>query len=168
MEAKIIERKKGSVAIQIEIPISNSMLATEENIQKAVNKVGLESTEYALSQFDTDGSPIEIGGLRYTSKGKVPKIYQMPYGEVAIQRHVYQSSLGGATFCPLENDARIIVSSTPKFAKMVSSKYSENGATRVQVDLNENHGIYISCSFIQNISEAIAETVQIKQDNWKL
>lgn len=167
MEAKIIERKNGSIVVQVEIPITNSMLATEENIQEALNKVGLESTEYALSQFDTDGSPIEIGGLRYTSKGQVPKIYQMPYGEVAVRRHVYQSSLGGATFCPLENDARIIVGSTPKFAKMVSSKYSETGATRVQVDLNENHGRYISRSYIQDISEAVAGAIQNKQDNWK-
>jgi len=167
MKTKIIEKKLNSIVIQVEIPISKSMLTTEENIQSALNEVGLEATNYSLAQFDTDGIPLKIGSFRYTTKGQVSKIYQTPYGEVTIQRHVYQNKLGGATFCPLENDARIIVGTTPKFAKMVSSKYSETGATRVQVDLEENHGRYISRSFIQDISEAVAETIQNKQENWE-
>lgn len=167
MNTKIVETKSNSIVIQVEIPITDSMLTTEEHIQSALNEAGLEATNYSLAQFDTDGTPLKIGGLRYTTKGQVSKIYQTPYGEVTIQRHVYQSNLGGTTFCPLENDARIIVGSTPKFAKMVSSKYSEAGATRVQVDLNENHGRYISRSFIQDISEAVAEKIQNKQENWE-
>jgi len=167
MKTKIIEKRSDSIIIQVEVPITNSMLTTEEHIQKAVNGAGLEASAYALQQFDTDGTPIIHNGLRYTTKGQVSKIYQTPYGEIAIKRHVYQNSLGGATFCPLENDARIIVGSTPKFAKMVSSKYSETGATRVQIDLEENHGRYISRSFIQDISEAVSKTIQKKQDSWE-
>jgi len=163
----IVERKTNSIVVQIEIPISNSMLTAEENIQKAINEAGLEATEYLLSQYDTDGSALKIGNTRYTSKGQVSKIYQTPYGEATVLRHVYQRSSGGSTFCPLENEARIIVGSTPKFAKMVSSKYSETGATRVQTDLVENHGRYISRSFIQDISEAVAGTIQQKQINWE-
>ena len=34
------------------------------------------------------------------SKGRQPKYYQTPYGEVEIERHVYQRSHGGKTFCP--------------------------------------------------------------------
>jgi hypothetical protein len=167
MEAKIIERKSKSIVMQFEIPISGSMLTFEENIQIAINVAGLEATKFALAQFDTDGSPLEIGNSRYTTKGQVSKIYQTPYGEIAVPRHVYQNSMGGATFCPLENDARIIVGSTPKFAKMVSNKYSENGATSVQTDLNDNHSRYISRSFIQDISEAVAGTIQKKLEYWK-
>jgi Zn-finger protein len=167
MEAKIIEKKLNSIIIQVEIPITNSMLTTEEEIQKALNGAGIEATSYALQQFDTDGTPLKIDGLRYTTKGQVSKIYQTPYGEVKILRHVYQNSFGGATFCPLENEARIIVGSTPKFAKMVSSKYSENASARVQVDLEENHGRYISRSYIQDISEAVSEVVQKKKESWE-
>lgn len=167
MNAKIIEQKSNSIVVQVEIPISKSMLTSEENIQTALNEAGLEATNYALNRFDTDGTPLKIGNKRYTTKGQVPKIYQTPYGEVQIHRHVYQSSSGGATFCPLENNARIIVGSTPKFSKMVSSKYSEVGATRVQVDLDENHGRYISRSFIQDISEAVAKVLERKQESWE-
>ena len=163
----IIETKSKSIIVQVEIPISNSMLTTEENILKALNSVGLEATEYAISQFDTDGSPIKIGNTRYTTKGQISKSYQTPYGEVTLPRHVYQNCSGGSTYCPLENSARIIVGSTPKFCKMISSKYSENGSSRVQKDLLENHGRYISRSFIQDISEAVVQTIQSKQEYWE-
>ncbi len=163
----IIEKTSNSIIIQIEIPITSSMIATEEKIQTAINEAGLEATSYALSQFDTDGSPLQIGNIRYTTKGQIPKAYQTPYGESSQHRHVYQNSKGGATFCPLENDARIIAGSTPKFAKMVSSKYSETTATRVQTDLEENHGRYISRSFIQDISETVAVAIEKKQENWE-
>ena len=46
------------------------MLNSEEQIQLALNQAGLLATETALTQFDTDGSPIELDGEQYTSKGK--------------------------------------------------------------------------------------------------
>ncbi len=105
--------------------------------------------------------------VNYTTKGRVPKIYQTPYGEIELNRHVYQTNRGGETFCPLEKDARVIVSSTPKFAKMVSSKYSKGGSQSVQQDLMENHSRYISRSFIQDISEAVASTIEDKNEKWE-
>ncbi len=143
------------------------MLLGEGLIQQAINQAGSEATGYLLSQFDTDGSPIKIAGENYTSKGKVPKSYQTPYGEITIERNVYQSNYGGKTICPLEVEARILVGSTPKFAKMVSSKYSDASAKRVYTDLKTNHNRYISCSFIQDISEAVKETIKEKEEKWE-
>ncbi len=167
MQAKIINKSQTSIKIEIEIPVSKSMLTCEEAIQKATNFVGEIATGHALSQFDTDGSPLKIKGINYTSKGRVSKAYQTPYGEIEIDRHVYQTNRGGETFCPLENDARIIVGTTPKFAKIVSSKYSRNGSQIVQTDLSENHDRYISRSFIQDISEAVANTIKEKDKKWE-
>ena len=61
-------------------------------------------------------SAIVIGQTTLTSKGTVPKEYQTPYGATTVSRHVYQSSKGGKTFCPLEREARIVTSATPRFA----------------------------------------------------
>lgn len=166
MEAKIVNKTSKSIKIEIEVPISKSMLKTEEDIQKALNLAGTKITACALSTFDTDGKPIEKGKEVFTSKGEISKKYQTPYGELELSRHVYQSSKGGNTFCPLDNSARIIVSSTPKFSKQVSSKYSEAGGRRVQVDLEENHGRYISRSYIQDISNAVASGFIAKQEKW--
>ena len=69
-----------------------------------------------LHRFDTDGTPIVIGQTTLTSIGTVPKEYQTPYGATTVSRHVYQSSKGGKTFCPLQRDARIVTSATPRFA----------------------------------------------------
>ena len=100
----------------------------EETLQQQLNAAGVLATHEGLRQFDTDGSPITVGSMKLTSKGQLPKDYQTPYGTATVERHVYQSPQGGATYCPLDRDARIIVSSTPKFAKMVSSKYGEFGS----------------------------------------
>src|ERR1700730_15192022 len=102
MQAAIIERQENTVTIQISIPLTRSMLDTEEAIQQALNQAGVLAYGEALKQFDTDGSPLVFGSTRWTSKGQEPKTYQSPYGEVSVERHVYQTGEGGATFCPLE------------------------------------------------------------------
>ena len=140
MPATITERQENTVTIQLTIPLSRSMLDTEEAIQAALNEAGVLATGEALKQFDTDGSPLALGATRWTSKGLEPKTYQSPYGPVSIERHVYQTGAGGTTFCPLERDARIILTSTPRFAKQISHKYGEGPAARVVNDLEHNHG----------------------------
>src|ERR1700737_4486897 len=98
MSASIVSRSQSSFTVQIEIPFGTSMLESEEAIQDAVNEGGVLATEEALGRFDTDGSPIVIGGTRLTSKGRVSKDYQTPYGVAVVARHVYQSPDGGRTF----------------------------------------------------------------------
>jgi hypothetical protein len=166
MPATIVERQEGSVTIQIRIPLTRSMLDTEEAIQGALNLAGVLASGEALGQFDTDGSPLEFGSTRWTSKGREPKTYQTPYGEVVVPRHVYQTGEGGTTFCPLERDARIILTATPRFAMQVSHKYGEGPAARVVRDLTQNHGRLVAESFVQNTAAAVAAVVQAKEEQW--
>jgi hypothetical protein len=170
MSATIIKAEKKGITVQVFIPIpegkgSMGMLEKEELIQQGLNQAGQLATEYALSQFDTDGSPITVKDRKHTSKGQVSKSYQTPYGEVVLCRHVYQTNEGGCTFCPLDNDARIFTSATPKLAKMVGSKYSESGAVQVQKDLKENHGRHLSKQYIQSLSQSIGSLISEKK-NW--
>ena len=111
----------GRVTLQVDIELGGSMLEMESSIQDAVNTVGSLATHEALVRFDTDGTGIDIGGQKWSSKGRLAKVYQTPYGEVEVQRHVYQGSRGGKTYCPLERDARIVVTSTPRFANAACS-----------------------------------------------
>ena len=166
MGAELIRRDEAEVTIQIRIPLSRSMLETEETIQKALNEAGVLATAEGLKQFDTEGTPIEFGATRMTSKGQEPKTYQTPYGEVVVPRHVYQTSLGGATFCPLERDARIILTSTPRFAMLVSNKYGEMPGGRVVKDLAANHGRCVTLCFVQDVAAAVATVVQAKEEAW--
>ncbi len=166
MKANIVERSGTHFTVQVRIPYQRSMLEFEESIQEGVNQVGVVATGEALSQFDTDGSAIIVGSSKLTSKGKEAKRYQTPYGAMSIDRHVYQSTKGGKTYSPLDHNARIIISSTPKFAKMVSSKYADLGSSRVQVDLKQNHGRTIARCYIQDISEAVSAVVSAKEEAW--
>jgi hypothetical protein len=166
MSATLLERREDSVTLQVRIPLSRSLLDTERAIQQALNAAGLLATTEALRQFDTDGSPLRIGQARYTSKGQEPKGYQTPYGEAVVARHVYQTALGGATFCPLERDARIILASTPRFAQMVSHKYAEMPGARVVADLQANHGRPTSLNVVQRLADAVGGVAQAKEEPW--
>jgi hypothetical protein len=166
MPATIVERQETSVTIQIQVSLGRSMLDTEEAIQGALNEAGVLATGEALKQFDTDGSLLVLGSTRWTSKGQEPKDYQTPYGAVSVPRHVYQTGEGGTTFCPLERDARIVLTSTPRFAKQVSSKYGEGPGARVVKDLAQNHGRAVSLAFVQDTAAAVAAVVQAKEEAW--
>ena len=156
MNATIIARTPTSFTLQVEVPYNGSMLDFEETLQERLNKAGVVATAEGLQQFDTDGAPITVGPVKLTTKGQVEKDYQTPYGVATVARHVYQSPHGGKTFCPLDRDARIVVSSTPRFAKMIAHKYAEFGSGRVILDLEENHGRKVARSFVQNIADAVA------------
>ncbi len=166
MNAQITGFNQKTIKIELEIELDNSFSHTEENIQIALNEAGALATEFALRQHDTNGSPITSDGSHLTSKGQVSKKYQTPYGEIKVDRHVYQSAKGGKTYCPLDEDCRIIVGSTPKFAKIVSSKYSEFGGKRVQADLLNNHGRYVSHNYVQDVSNAVGSILTSKEKRW--
>ena len=151
MAAEIIKSDSKSITLQVTITLDKEMLSSEEAIQQGVNEVGLLATHHSLSRFDTDGTSITVGEKKYTSKGRYSKTYQCPYGEFELSRHVYQSNEGGSTYCPMDNDARVLVYSTPKFAQMVSNKYSGSGSRQVQRDLRDNHRRFISRTYIQDI-----------------
>ena len=164
MDVEIIKKTSKGILVQVYISTTGKdMLTQEEAIQTAVNEAGKLATEYVLSQYDTDGSPINVGKEKYTSKGKVSKTYQCPFGEFELCRHVYQSSSGGRTYCPLDNDARIIIGSTPKFSKSVSSKYSYGSAGEVRRDLQDNHGRRVSTTYVQQISHAVGDLASSRQ-----
>jgi hypothetical protein len=167
MSAAIVRRTDSGFTVCVEVPYKDSMLDAEEAIQTALNLAGVAATGEALSRFDADGQPILLGTTKLTSMGKVRKDYQTPYGVASVDRHVYQSSRGGKTHCPPDRDARIVVSSTPRFARMISHKYAEFGAARVLEDLAENHGREVTKAFVRDVSDAVATVALAKEEAWE-
>src|SRR4051812_45458807 len=80
MPAAIVARTDTTFTVQLEIPYASSMLDFEEVIQQRLNEAGVLASAEALRQFDADGSPIQLGDSKLTSKGKLVKEYQTPYG----------------------------------------------------------------------------------------
>lgn len=155
-----------NVRITIEVDFGRSMLETENQIQDALNEAGAKLTAGALEHFDTDGSPIRFGNTQMTSKGRVAKDYETPYGKVSVDRHVYQTSDGGKTFCPMEYEARVIGSATPRFANVVSFKYANTSVSGVARDLEVSSRRNVSNDFVHETAKAVADIFEQKESLW--
>lgn len=153
---------------EIEIDFSGlSMLDSEVMIQDTINEAGNLITEKRLAEFDADGSPMTIGGVKYTSKGQYNGNYETPYGQISIPRYTYQTYKGGTTYCPLNENARIVKKTcTPKLAKTVSNKYANLASSEVIKDLKDNHSRKLTRSFVQNVGDFVGSIVDAKEEIW--
>jgi hypothetical protein len=167
MSVTVISQSAQSVTLQVTFFLEGSMLNVEESIQATLNETGLIVTEQKLRSFDTDGSPLIFGATKLTSKGQFVQEYETPYGSIGVERHVYQSNQGGKTYCPLEDRARLVLNATPKYAKMVSFKYAELGASKVVDDLLECNGRSISVRYVKMLGDAVGMMAQAKEEVWE-
>src|SRR5271154_1210108 len=126
MDARIVESKGSRIKIEVEVDLTGSMLEMEEKILDGVNAMGNLASGEALKKFDADGEILTIGSTTWYSKGRQNKTYHTPYGDVTVGRHVYQNAEGGATMCPMDDGARIVIKSTPRYAKMIAHKSANN------------------------------------------
>ena len=165
--AKVVRRSGTEVTFEVTVDLSGTLLEMEGAIQEASNAVGCCGTEEALKRFDTDGSPIRVGEIKLTARGRDAKDYQSPYGVVRVERYVYQSSRGGRIYCPLEHQARIVRGATPRFASQISHKYAQLNAGAVQRDLEQNHGRAVAKSYIQHVAEWVGNIALAKEEDWE-
>ena len=167
MKVELIAHDGEELTLQVKVKITGSLFEAEQAILDACNEVGQLATLHAIKRFDTDGSPIQVGGVKFTSKGTTPKFYETPYGAVEIHRHVYQTSKGGKIYCPLEPNARIIQNATPRFAQQISHKYGNLNAPAVCRDLEENHHRKIAHSYVQAVSDWVGGIASAKEEVWE-
>lgn len=168
MTAKIVAQTDRKLTIQIDIDLEGSMMHMEETIQDELNHAGRLATAKALETFDTDGSPIVLGKAKLTArKTKVNQSYETPYGKVGVRRYLYQTNLGGPTYCPMEDAARCVLTSTVRFAKIVTEKYARLGAPAVRADLDSTLRRPIAQAYIQNLATAVGTLSQLKEEKWE-
>lgn len=141
------------------------MYESELRLQAALNEAGALATGECLARFDTDGAKIALGGRKLTSKGRAAKVYQSPYGEVPIERHVYQGAEGGAVYCPLEHGARIMRTATPLLAKQIAFKYANTNAGTAVADFAQ-HGRKIARSYVGEVASDVASVAEEKEGAW--
>ena len=151
MEPKVQHHSDGTLTISITLPSDSdrwSMFAQEERLMEAVNAVGRAGAQHLLRGFDAQGAPLHHAGRKWTSKGRIAKYYETPWGEVPLghdlgaewllERHLYQHSGRGVTLCPLEGRARILGgTATPHLARSLAHKYANSNAHAVVRDLEE-------------------------------
>jgi hypothetical protein len=169
MQARVTKEEGSRLTLKIELDLGSyrTLVDCEEGIQQVLNEAGVVMTAEALEHFDADGQPLVREGRKYTSKGGVPRYYESPYGSVLVERTAYQHSGGGPTYIPLDHQAGIVLSATPKFARMIASKFAEFGSARVLADLAENHGRTFSRGFVAHLAEAVAALAEFQADQTK-
>ena len=153
--------------ITIKTRLSGNMLECEEQLQDALNEGGQLATEHLLKRHDTDGTTIVQASERWYSKGEQPKKYETPYGTVTVNRHVYQRHTGGSTLCPMEQSARIIVTSTPRYAKILTGKYARMSCRMASEDLYEsNRRKAVPAHFVRT-AEFVGTIAEAKESSWE-
>jgi hypothetical protein len=167
MPAKLIEQTNNILTIQFTVELTGQMLADEQSLQQSLNEAGQAAMVAMIKQFDTNGEPIRVNGVKHTVKDYAPQTYETPYGAVQVERHTYQTSKGGRAYVPLENDARMVLNSTPRYSQIVSGKYARFGADSIRDDLLECNGREISRNYAKKLSDFVGSIAQCYESEWE-
>jgi len=167
MLAKLVNHKDNEVTVQFTVKLTGSMLDDEQALQQSLNEAGQVAMQPILKQFDTNGEPIRVNGIKHTVRVRSPQTYETPYGPVQVERNVYQNSQGGRVYVPLENDARMVLNSTPRYAQIVSGKYARFGADSIREDLLECNGREISRNYAKKLSDFVGTIAQFHESEWE-
>jgi len=167
MPAKLIDQTDNKLTIQVTIELTGQMLKDEQALQKSLNETGQVAMEPMIKQFDTNGEPIRVNGVKHTVKDYAPQTYETPYGPVQVKRYTYQTSKGGRGYVPLEEDGRMVLNSTPRYAQIVSGKYARFGADSIREDLLECNGRDISRNYAKKLSDFVGTIAQFHESEWE-
>jgi hypothetical protein len=141
-------------------------LDAERSLQAALNELGQAVMSELLERYDTEGEPRTFGNLPHTSKGKTPATYHTLFGPVRLERHTYQSSLGGRTYCPLEQEARICHDATIALGAVIAAKHASVSGRELQRDLELSHQLHLSLSYLQDLSTELGQRALGKEEHW--
>lgn len=113
--------------------------------------------------MDTEDGLIRVAETKLTPRGRHPKVCQSPYGEVQVERFVYQTLCRGCVYCPLAHQDLIVHGATPRFASQLSHTYAQLNVRAVQCDLEQNHGRKVARSYMQNAAEYVGTIAMAKE-----
>ena len=114
---------------------TGSFYAGERTVQELLNAAGRELTADLLQQHEVTAERLSYAGQTYYRKAASVGHYQTLQGELAVTRHLYQTSAGGATLCPLEMQAGLrFGSATPRLAEVIAFKVASATPREVAQD----------------------------------
>lgn len=138
----------------------------EQAVQQIVTAVGRELMQELLQSKNEVEPIIEREGQQWYRKGASLGHYHTLYGKVAVERHLYQTSAGGETRCPLEEACQLsFASATPLLAEVLSFKVCAMTANEAAQDLAKQ-GLVLSPSFIQQTTQRVGEIAVRKLTRW--
>jgi hypothetical protein len=141
----------------------------EVQVRDLLQLIGQELTVHLLRRKAVEAPTLEWAGKTYYRKDASPGHYQTLYGEVVLSRHLYQSSAGGPTLCPLERNCQLSFgSATPLLAEVVSFKLASAPAGEVAQDLAKSHGLSLSETYLHQLAQQVGQLAVEKHGAWHL
>ena len=138
----------------------------EQAVQQIVTRIGRELVRELLQSKGVAEPTLEADGQRWYRKEASLGHYHTLYGEVAVERHLYQTSAGGDTRCPLEELCQLsFAAATPLLAEVLSFKVSAMTPTEVAQDVAKQ-GLVLSPSFIQQTAQRVGQIAVQKSAHW--
>jgi hypothetical protein len=131
----------------------------EVQVQEVVKQVGQALTKAVLESHIVNVDQMVAQGSIWTRKAE-PSAghYQSLYGEITVQRPLYQRSQGGPTLCPLEVACQLrFGSATPLLAEVLAFKVSSQTPREVSADLQKGHRLSLSAHYIRDVAYGIGE-----------
>jgi hypothetical protein len=126
-------------------------------------------TVHLLRSKAVDAPTLTVEGQTYYRKAASLGHYHTLYGEVVLSRHLYQTSGGGATLCPLERNCQLSFgAATPLLAEVVSFKLASAPASEVAQDLAKSHGVALSATYLHHLAQQVGQMAMDKQAAWHL
>jgi hypothetical protein len=140
----------------------------ETTVRELVNVIGRELIVDLMCVHQVDDPWLILDGETYYRKEASQGYYQSLYGEVSLSRHLYQTSAGGQTICPLEINCQMSFrSATPMLAEVVSFKLASATAGEVEKDLAKSHGLKLSDTYLREIGRQVGQIAVEKRIEWK-
>jgi len=66
----------------------------------------------------------------------------------------------------MDDGSRLLGSATPRFAKMIGSKYARMSAEGVEQDFKENHGRKVSSHYVQELFDKLGDVMRHREEMW--
>jgi hypothetical protein len=146
-----------------------SFYTGEVQVRELLQVIGQALSRELLCSKAVTLPRLEHEGQAYYRKEATPGHYQTLYGEVVVERHLYQSSAGGETVCPLERNCQLSFgSATPLLAEVVSFKLASQTAGEVEQDLAKCHGLALSDTYLRALGEQVGQLAVEKAEKWQL
>jgi hypothetical protein len=140
----------------------------EMRARELVNLIGKELTLDLMRANLVDDEFLVINGKTYYRKEASTGHYETLYGEAVVSRHLYQTSAGGQTLCPMEINCQMIFgSATPLLAEVASFKLASMTGGEAERDLAKSHGLNLSDSYLREIAQQVGQIAVEKRIKWQ-
>lgn len=141
------------------------LIVVEREIQETLHAVGRDLMVRALKQADASAPEVEIAGARWGNRRSIRAKYMTVFGEVELERGVYQQAGRGPVAVPMELRLGIVEGRyTPVLARVACRAVALMPAEEAEGFLSEVGAAKLSVSTLHRMPRAVAARYEQRRD----